>query len=416
MVLKKTFICPYCFNKHEITKVQFRCTNKKCSDFDDIETTIYEKGNPSTPKKGKKTFEVHPKNRFEEASFLFTSNVPKYGNCPECGHKTFKKICPSCHNRLPEATLTGRDMIISVVGSRGSGKSHFVGVIIKELIDRISVSFGGSMEPEEDSWERYEEHFGRRLYTDLQKLDLTSSSEVNVDNGAYKPLIFRLNFPRKSLNSFSQNKIDSFTFVFFDTAGEDLNSEDVMNTYNKYIFNSSGIIFLLDPMQIPAVRNKLDSEIIERASSAGFSQSAPPVDITARVSRLIRKNNGLPPDQKIDIPVAVVFSKLDAIYSIIPEGSTLLETSPHCANKTFVLADGYNVNLEVQGLLKEWGLGASITQIENNYKDSSFFTLSSLGLNNIPQRDNSIERPRPHRIEDPLLWMLMKNNVIKKSK
>lgn len=181
MAVKSTFICPYCFERHKLHEVQFRCTNRRCKDFDDVEMTRYENGNLKMPKQGKKTFVASEK----------SGGVPKSAACPECGNITYKHICPSCHNELPESTLTGKDMIISIVGSRATGKSHFVGVIIKELRDRISVSFGGSLEGFSDSYQRWERNFGDKLYTTYEKLDLTQSSVQNVDNGAYRPLIFK---------------------------------------------------------------------------------------------------------------------------------------------------------------------------------------------------------------------------------
>jgi hypothetical protein len=363
--------------------------------------TKYENGNLSLPKQGKRTFTVPSKNPF---------SVPKYGECPECKQKTYKVVCPSCHNTLPESTLMSRDMIISIVGSRDTGKSHFVGVIIKELIDRISVKFGGAMEAFDDSMTRYESNFGRRLYFDLQKLDLTKSSEQDVNNGAYRPLIFKLSVKHKAL---FKETIESFTFVFFDTAGEDLNDEDTMSTVNKYICKSSGIIFLLDPMQIPEVTNQLDENIISRASSVDWRQATRSDDIMARVSRLIRNDKNMKSTQKIDIPVAAVFSKFDAIEPIIPAGCTVLETSPHCLEKSFVMSDWHNVNSEIQGLLKTWGADSFMSQLDVNYVNYSYFAVSSLGLNNNPREDRGIDRPRPHRIEDPLLWILKENGVIK---
>ena len=120
-------------------------------------------------------------------------------------------------------------MIISVVGSRDVGKSHFVGVLINELIERVSGRLDGSMTGFDDTMSRYEQSFGRRLYIELTKLDLTQSSMTNTNNGAYRPLIFTLSLRTKKLLS----KIKNFTLVFFDTAGEDLNEYDTMNTVNK---------------------------------------------------------------------------------------------------------------------------------------------------------------------------------------
>lgn len=403
MGMKTTFICPYCFEKHKLSEVQFRCTNRRCADFDDLEMTRYENGNLKMPKKGKKTFSVPSKNAF---------SVPASAKCPEpnCGCTTYKRICPACHNELPESTLAGRDMIISVVGSRATGKSHFVGVIIKELRDRISVSFDGALEGFGDSYQRWQESFANSLYDRGQKLELTKSSIQNVNNGAYRPLIFKLKLRHKAL---FKETIDSFTIVFFDTAGEDLNDEDTMSTVNKYIYNSSGIIFLLDPMQIPDVANQLPEETVQRAAAIDRRTAAQADDIMTRVSRLIRKANHLSEGSKIDIPVAAVFSKFDAIEGIVPSDCTVHSPSPHCQERRFDLSDWHNVNSEILALLQEWGADAFISQLKTNYSNFSYFAVSALGLHNNPDNAGRIQRPRPHRIEDPFLWLLKENGVIK---
>lgn len=403
MALKSTFICPFCFEERKISDVQFRCTNRRCKDVEDIELTRYENGDISIPKMGKPTFKSPGKG----------FSIPKSAKCPECGSSTYAVVCPSCHNKLPESTLLGKDMIISVVGSRDTGKSHFVGVIINELIERISVKFGGAMEGFDDTMSRYKAGAYQKLYMDMQKLDLTKSSVQDVNNGAYRPLIFTLKLKHKAL---FKEQIDSFTLVFFDTAGEDLNDEDTMSTVNKYICKSAGIIFLLDPMQIPAVRNQLDENTVARASSVDWKQATRSDDIMSRVSKLIRNDRKMRSEQKIDIPVAAVFSKFDAIAPLIPEGSTILETSPHCSDKAFNMADWHNVDNEIRSLLVEWGDESFISQVDVNYTNYSYFAVSALGMDNNPKEDRRIDRPRPHRIEDPLLWILKEKGVIKPSK
>ena len=433
MASKSTFICPYCFEKHKLSEVQFRCTNRRCKDFPDVEMTRYENGNIKIPKQGKivfyekqvkcphcgKTTHTHichhcgkelPKNAIKK----ITVTVPSSASCPKCQNITYKHVCPSCHNELPESTLTGKDMIISIVGSRATGKSHFVGVIIKELRDRISISFGGSLEGFSDSYQRWEKNFGNQLYNNNEKLELTQSSVQNVDNGAYRPLIFKLKLKKKKF--LGGDEIESFTFVFFDTAGEDLNDEDTMSTVNKYICKSAGIIFLLDPMQIPAVSNQLEESVVSRAAGIDWRKAAKADDIMTRVSNLIRKDKGMSETQKIDIPVAAVFSKFDVIESLVPTDCTVHNPSPHCSEKCFSLSDWHNVNSEILALLHEWKADGFISQLETNYTTYSYFTASALGLNNNPTTDGRIERPRPHRIEDALLWILKENEIIKGKK
>ena len=405
MAKKSSFICPFCFEQSKLSAAEFRCTNRRCTEIDDIPMTKYLGGDTSMPEKGRMCFKSPSTNPFL---------VPSAASCPSCKQSTRKVVCPACHNSLPESTLSGKDMIISVVGSRDAGKSLFVGVLINELIKRIAVKFEGSMVGFDDSYKRYTDNHHRSLYIDRRLMEQTTTVLTNaVGSHAYKPYIFTLSLKKKKGFLGLGSEIQCFTFVFFDTAGEDLNELDTMSTVNKYICKSAGIIFLLDPMKIPAVSGQVDSSILAGASNTTVIAQAD--DIMGRVSQLIRNDRNMKETQKIDIPVAAVFSKFDAIESLVPPGATVLEPSAHCAEKAFLMSDWHNVNQEIQGLLAEWGEEAFMAQLDVNYDKYSFFTASALGLNNNP-RNGGFEMPRPHRIEDALLWILKENGVIKPKK
>jgi len=408
---KSTFICPYCFDEHKMPDVQFRCTNTHCIKVDDVEMTRYKRGRMDAPEKGNTCFSVSSKNKVD---------IPKYAVCPvpECKQKTYNYVCPSCHNNLPESTLSGKNLIISIIGTRSTGKSHFIGVLINELIERISGDFGGAMEPFGNSADRYKLIFGKHLYKNKHKLALTKSSETNKDNGAYEPLIYHLTMGRKNLFS---SFIESFTFVFFDTPGEDLQVFETMSTVTKYICKSAGIIFLLDPLQIPKVSNDklfIGNKILKRAGHINEHEAAKSDEIISRVSRLIRNDKGLGKENIIDIPFAAVFSKFDVIEPIVKElapESTILEPSPHCKNGIFDDSDQKHVDSEIQGLLKIWEADSFKNQLKINYSNYSFFAVSSLGHDNNPAEDDTIDKPNPHRIEDPLLWIFKEKGIINSS-
>jgi len=407
-VVKTTFVCPFCFDVRKISDVQFRCNNKRCpgGEVDDVELTRYENGDVTNPIKAKYYYKSTAK-----------VGIPTSEPCPQCKSVSYSIICPSCHNKLPRASLEGKDTIISIVGSRATGKSHFVTVIINELLKRVAPSFGtgsgGAMEGFDTTLTRYMGGAYQRLYNERQKLDLTKSSVLDVNNDAFRPYIFTLKIPYKKL---FKDVTETCTLVFFDTAGEDLNDADTMSTVNKYICKSAGIIFLLDPMQIPAVRNQLDDSTVSRASAIDPSSATAADDIMTRVSELIRNDKKMKPTDKIDIPVAAVFSKFDAIADIIPDGSTILEPSTHCSKGEFDMNDWHNVDSEVQALLTEWGEQSFISQVNVNYSNCSFFVSSALGLGNNPKPDGSVDMPRPHRIEDAILWLLKENGIIKSGK
>jgi GTPase SAR1 family protein len=371
-VPKTTFLCPYCYDVSKLNDIQYFC--RKCNNTKNI------------AKKGSSIFQPFA--------------APLSTICPDCGTSAVA-VCPICHRKLPEGTLTGTNSIISVVGTRGSGKSHFVGVIINELYKRIAADFGAMFVGFDQSHSLWERDFGS-LYNSLQALELTQVGERK------DPLIYEMIFGTK----FGANKM--YTFAFFDTAGENFNDEDQMSVLNKYIYQSSGIIFLFDPLQIPSVEGKISQEVAE-GSSSGASR-VQNTEVLTHVSNLIRNYHGMKKTEKIKTPVAIVFTKLDAIRDILPESSTILDNSPHYGE--VVLNDLHNVNLEVQALLAEWGEASFIRQVEIEYAKSAFFAVSALGFDNHPDahNDRKINKPQPHRIEDPFLWLLTETGVLKGKK
>lgn len=396
--MNTSFVCPYCFERHKIEEVQFRCMNRRCKDVPDMEITRYYCGSTSAPRMGKTTFPAIRTGR----------GIADKAACPVCQSESHMTVCPSCHNKLPEATLSGEDLIIAIVGARDTGKTHYMTVIINELLERVAPDLGGAMEGFDDSFRRYRNDSYRTLYEDQKTLPLTESFMANPEKG--KPLIFTLKMPKKGLFG-KDNR--SLTMVFFDTAGEDLNEEETMSTVNKYIYRADGIIFLLDPLQMGEVRKQVDPRVVAGSATVDPSKAGSSDDIMTRVSKLIRKGKGLREDKAIDIPVAAVFSKLDAVAELIPAGSRVLENSPHCSRGGFDEVDSQNVDMEIQSMLRTWGARSFMSQASTNYSNLRYFAVSSLGLCNNPEIGGNIKKPRPHRIEDALLWVLKENGFIK---
>jgi len=378
----KKIVCPYCFEESTISRLNFECTNKRCKNF----------GN---------AFQISAKNKFEER----LNDV-----CPDCGERSFKVVCPNCKNPLPDSTLNGDDMIISVIGARDTGKSNYIGVLIHEFLGRVAPAFGGSFIGFDKSLSEYNQRFGDPLYKGHIRVAQTETALNRQENPL--PLIFSLSLKHKSLFG---SKISKFTFVFYDTAGEDLEDFETVSTVGKYICKSKGIIFLLDPLKIRDVENLLDSDEVKRASSTDEVTSS--AEIMKFASNLIRNDKKMSDEKQIDIPVAVVFSKFDVIDTIVPDGSFVKNNSPHCPNGVFSVSDAETVNNEVQGLLDAWNDRELITFIDNNFKRHAFFCASAFGLNNNAELGSGkINTPNPHRIEDAFLWILAENKVIPTAK
>lgn len=396
MAIRTSYVCPYCFTRHKMNDVEFRCMNKRCVLEDDMELTYYMQGDPNMPLQRNHTFKA-PK-----AGFL--GAMPQHANCPKCSSPMTQRVCPSCHNKLPDAIDVTEDMIISLVGARGSGKTHYVTVLIHELEKRIFNRFNkAAFAPLDiEARDRYKSEYYERVYKKHQLHDLTTTGLAR--KGGYTPLIYTLKFP-----SVLHNRSRLFTLVFFDTAGEDLDDADKMATLNRYICSSAGILFLLDPTQIPDVYHQLTPEQRTGSSKVDINSVTGAEDIINRVAEMVRREKHLSPSQKIDIPVAAAFSKFDVVRQLMPVGMQACEPSPHCQTGAFDRDDWMSVDAEIVSLLHEWESDNFISHLDRNYTKYSFFALSALGR--VPQ-GNKIEAPLPIRIEDPFLWLLAENGVI----
>jgi hypothetical protein len=323
--------------------------------------------------------------------------------CPQCSMGTSRRVCPHCHMDQPHATNEHRNRIFAVIGEKETGKSHYIAVLIDQMRNRTGPALGYSLVPDDD--------FTAKAYHDLyydplfnKKTTIETTQPANV-RASPRPLVYSLQRLKPGTK-----KIDRITLVFFDTAGEDLNAEDTMATVNKYIYRSDGIILLLDPLQLSGVRAQVARSVELPTPGMG----AP--DMLARVVRLIETGKDLSTTATFSIPIAVSFSKFDAVKPLIADsGANLLRTPDH--SRGFDLGDRRASGDELESLVVEWmqdshGLGQGagfVSQLKTRFQKQGFFAVSALGHSPVHQRIAAIS---PWRVEDPLLWLLHENGLI----
>jgi len=396
--IKKDFVCPYCFSKQDLYKIKFRCQNSpsKCSLEIDHEYADF-RGNSPMPMN--RVFEIpYPKSTIEKFKAL---QLPKELECPNCSELSSIRVCPNCHTELPYTIGEHKDLVFAVIGAKESGKSHYISVLINTIENQISRLFNANLQHLDDNTIRkYNEEFYNPIFKNKEVIPETRSARG--DYNVKMPMVFSLSFMNK--NIWGKSTISNVTTIsFFDTAGEDLNAQETMKTENKYIYNSSGIILLVDPLQIMEVRNQLMSKGINLPKINTETE-----DIISRVAKLIRTAQKLSVDERIDIPIAVAFSKIDALVELLDKSSSLLTSGKH--EGYYNLSDANNVSTEIENLMVEWAGFHLVQQMKHNFKNYSFFGVSALGSN--PHGLNKIEKLRPIRVEDPFLWLLYKNHII----
>jgi hypothetical protein len=383
-------ICPYCFEYFYIKDTPFRCASPpdKCTPEPDA---VYKKAwGESLPPMGKV---LEPKDNFKD-------QFNKFIRCESCGHDSHKRLCPHCHSELPHTTGQFKNYIFAIIGAKEAGKSHYIAVLINQIKKQFGPTMGMLLEPMGDGTiKRYRKEFYDPVYNDGKVIDTTIPGHHKLP----LPLVYSITFSGKGW--FVDNYIKKvFTLVFFDTAGEDLDDEDTMSTVNKYIYRSDGIILLIDPLQLPTVRHQVSNKTALPEINTETS------DILNRTTRLIEKGCELGPMDKLKTPLAIAFSKFDAILPLIDPQSQLRASANH--KDGFDQDDFKAINDEIISLLDKWN-GQDIIQLaQTRYAKYGFFGLSALGCN--PHDIENIPHVLPRRVEDPFLWLLAQNGIIKK--
>ncbi|HSK76725.1 MAG TPA: hypothetical protein VLQ45_09725 [Thermoanaerobaculia bacterium] len=389
--LKASFqkqICPYCFESYKLAATPFRCASpaQRCTpEVDAVRASKWQDNAPI-------------------GRVLPPGKRQKDNRCPNCSQVSRKRICPHCHMDLPHTTGKYRNLIFAVIGAKEAGKSHYIAVLIEQIRKHIGPALGILLEPLDDhTIKRYRQDFYEPIFR--KGIAINATQSALADRRVQLPLVYTLTLTGKDI--FGRDAIKGVvTLVFFDTAGEDLNSRTTMGTVNKYICQADGIILLLDPLQLPNVRDRLNGSVTLPLENTETSS------IIERTTELIRGERKLSLETKIKAPLAVAFSKFDAVDPLLDPQMQLNAEPDHRAG--YDLADFHAVTSEMQSLLQDWDGGVIPQQATTHYRRSGFFGLTALGCN--PGQDKKIPRVLPRRVEDPFLWLLHCHGLIPTAK
>src|SRR5260370_38334313 len=115
--------------------------------------------------------------------------------------------------------------------------------------------------------------------------------------------------------------------------------------------------------------------------------------------------------RRIRMPVAVVFTKIDAFYPTLDRQNPIMRAS--AGLPAYEIADGQAVHEHILALLHEWNAADIDWHMRLNYSDFRYFAVSALGAE--PDYGTGKVAPagvRPTRAEDPVLWLLSKSGTV----
>jgi GTPase SAR1 family protein len=325
-----------------------------------------------------------------------------------CGGPGKRRACPECHTALPIDFVDSKSPMIGLVGAKGSGKTVLMTVLVKQLRDVIGLRFGADIRIATDNPDG---HRGLSDYQASREVPLFNDRTLPVGTSQLgtgsrvqsTPIVLR--WRQESARRIGGKSLRTTVLSFVDTAGEDLNDMDTAFTLN-YVSVCDALIIALDPFALPGARARLN--LPEAAIQVGDDV---PLDVVSRITELLRTEGNIKNKKRIDLPVALVFTKIDAFYPTLGRQSPIMATS--AGLPAYEDADGQVVHEHIVALLHEWNAADIDRHMRLNYSNYRYFGVSALGAE--PDYSGGIVAPggvRPHRVEDPVLWLLSKSGTV----
>jgi len=383
--------CPYCYNRIDGNRLWYQCTGR---------------GSPGRPGCQPARDEARASlTGFVESvrpSFAPTAKLafgPAKADCPKCGAESGIRTCPKCHTPLSSNFGAGESPLIAMVGAKGTGKTVFLTVLAHELVNSLRRRFGADVRMTGVDRSELISGFVGEVFTGQRLMPQTAQSKA----GRQAPSVFEWRQQQPRIGNLLTRFKTTF-LSFYDTAGEDLNSNNATHDLT-YLGAADALILLLDPFMIPQARNQ-----IQLPKEAKRSEQ-PAIDVLNRVTEKLRIQHNVKSSRTIKIPVAVAFAKIDAFFDVLGPDHPLLRVPSQAG--PYDDTAGEDTHEQVRALLHQWGADDIDTHLQYNYANFRYFAVSALGAP--PDYASSTidaRGVRPFRVAEPLLWLLSQFNVV----
>lgn len=217
--------------------------------------------------------------------------------------RKMKRLCPHCHNPLPLPDYGKFPLIfISVVGITSSGKTVYINQLLTKfatVMHKTGYTLGPSALAVNENEVVMKNH------------PLPSSTDDKIMR---RPLAASL--------TKEGNPAEGITIVFYDIAGENCvpprdstgRQQENATTIGNFIAYCDGLIFLIDPAQVPILSPLTDSRAVDVQKV---------IDIVKDIRAALNRDQ---PDWD-DIPVAAVLTKSDTLTGRLDPDSLIFH---HC--------------------------------------------------------------------------------------
>lgn len=392
-------VCPYCFSKFQHQDVVFRAAHHR-DDDEDLALQEDELLNQYRERFGLAAIDeleaVILPTMIPDENKLYANQV-LMGVSDKYSVVTRNRLCPECHNELPITAGKHPSNIVSIVGATSVGKSVYMTSLIHTLQRKTANNFAAACIPLDNAISRrFRQDYEIPLFENGRLLESTRTTRRQ------DPFIFQF--------VFKDDDQSPLTLVFFDVAGEGMTDRDYIKLHAAHIKNSAGILFLVDPIQIRTIREKLIHQMGENSGKiVGEAEEPREVVISLFGDFIAHQENS-----KTSIPTAVVLTKSDLLNALKHDDGDYIRTNSNVFNN--ITHRGYlnldeceNINGEIRRFLEKVDV-AFVNALDVYFKDTAFFAVSALGSNPVDQQVSGIISPV--RVDEPFIWLLYKLGFI----
>lgn len=320
--------------------------------------------------------------------------------------------CPHCHHKLPPFFSTTRQHIFSLVGVPAAGKTYYLASLVQQMEADFPRDFGLPFRDADPLSNEPLNDMRMRLFTAETPQD-AYLGKTHIQGKLYQKVWRRgvyANMPRPFIYNLTKGK-STHSLVLYDNAGEDYQPgrDSEKTPGSQHLTVADAIFFLFDPTVNPGFRRLLQDHQDPQLRYNLYRPGRQAILLAESEMRLRTRLN-LPPDKKLDIPMAIIIGKCDTwnhllgaeeLLPIMRNGMYLPENVNHNSarlrNFVFNIAPNICANAEA---------------ISSNVR---YFAVSSLGSSPVEITDEhsgamllapASGKVRPFRVTDPLLWAL----------
>lgn len=312
--------------------------------------------------------------------------------------ETSRRVCPYCHNPLPNYYGKHDVKFIAITGITSSGKTVYISQLIKEL-RKYCTYLKLTATPLSNHEMRFVKDNPVRLGEPLPGSTVTGSLA--------QPLFYQLS------RGDSRGNIITNTIVFQDIAGEAFLDPDYLTKYGEFVLNANGIILILDPKQL---------NLVGQDDEAADEQSVDELPTT--VLETIHKSFvGNSSKKQCPLPIAVCVSKGDMFSDAIPMLNNDIEpVKTEDGRDIYPVFNSLDYNM-LEPVIKGMMSMEVKTSLENQYMNFNYFAFSAtgVGVERVDDEEGENQNPKyrllappnPKRIAEPVFWLFHQFGFIK---